>query len=308
LIIFIVIAGTGTRTKAVTIAKQQLDEANKENVQASEVASQLQEDLGRKARELTQYAMELEYRKAERDAMLDRINAAKLDMESRLSQMDESQQKDALLQSESAQLKSEVEARLKALSDSSGNSKEPIILQHLPTPMAKTVFGKEMHIMIRRQMISVVPWDELVDSLKREAELAVRRGSRKNEIDGTLGPVDGFTMLYRFSSRRGVISNGAEVATGQVIELDRFELEPTPELIQETLESCLQDGSRLRVALSDRRPQDTVITAWVYEDSFETFRRLKEQLFALGYLAAARPLAAQSRIAASPQGSQSLAQ
>ena len=115
LIIFIVIAGTGTRTKAVSIAKQQLDEANKENVQASEVASQLQEDLGRKAKELTQYAMELEFRKAERDAMLDRINAAKLDIESRLSQMDESQQKDALLQSESAQLKSEVEARLKAL-------------------------------------------------------------------------------------------------------------------------------------------------------------------------------------------------
>ena len=308
LIIFIVIAGTGTRTSALSIARQKLSENDKETENAASLASQLESDLAKKTGELNEYAMELDYRKAERDATLDQINLTKLEIEQRLAQMNQQQQADTLLLSETNQLQADLTAKLRALSDSPGEEKAPIILQHLPTPMAKTVFGKEVHIMIRRQMISVVPWDALIDALKREAELAVRRSSRKTTIDGSLGPINGFTMLYRFAAKRGVISNGAEVATGQVVELDRFELEPTGDLVQESLDQCFRDGGRLRVELSSHRPQDTVITAWVYEDSFETFRRLKEQLFKQGFLAAARPLVSQARIAASPQGSHSLAQ
>jgi hypothetical protein len=308
LIIFIVIAGTGTRTSALSIARQELDAGKKETATAASLAMQLETDLAKKTAELNEYALELDYRKAERDATLDQINLAKLEIDEKLAQMNKQQQADTLLQSETNQLKAEVEAKLRSLSDTPSDEKAPILLQHLPTPMAKTVFGKEVHIMIRRQMISVVPWDDLIEALKREAELAVRRSSRKTTIDGSLGPINGFTMLYRFATKRGVISNGSEVATGQVVELDRFELEPTSDLVQESLEQCFRDGGRLRVELSSHRPQETVITAWVYEDSFETFRRLKEQLFTQGFLAAARPLVSQARIAASPHGTHSLAQ
>jgi hypothetical protein len=60
--------------------------------------------------------------------------------------------------------------------------------------------------------------------------------------------------------------------------------------------------------LASRKPRETVVTVWVYPDSFEKFRQLKAQLFAEGFLCAARPLPEGVRIGASPQGTRSSAQ
>lgn len=42
--------------------------------------------------------------------------------------------------------------------------------------------------------------------------------------------------------------------------------------------------------MSSRVPAETVVTAWVYPDSFGEFRKLKTALYREGFLAAARPL------------------
>ncbi len=42
--------------------------------------------------------------------------------------------------------------------------------------------------------------------------------------------------------------------------------------------------------MSSRVPAETVVTVWVYPDSFGEFRKLKSALYREGFLAAARPL------------------
>ena len=174
--------------------------------------------------------------------------------------------------------------------------------------MAKTVFGKEMHIMVRGSSITVIPWDRLVDSLKSEVRARVKRGMRNDHVASKLEPIEGFAMSYSLVSKRGLVSNGGSSAMAQMIELDKFELEPGPDIFRESLDQCLGMNGRLRIELSSYSPRETTVTAWVYPDSFETFRQLKELLFVQGFMTAARPLPEGIRIGASPRGSQSTAQ
>ncbi len=91
-------------------------------------------------------------------------------------------------------------------------------------------------------------------------------------------------------------------------ELDRFEIDTTPENLGETLEQALASGGALRGEMSSRVPAETVVTVWVYPDSFGEFRKLKSALYREGFLAAARPLPPDILIGASPRGSRSAAQ
>ncbi len=113
---------------------------------------------------------------------------------------------------------------------------------------------------------------------------------------------------YRLVSKRGLVSNGGTTAMAQIIELDKFELEPGPEILRESIDQCLGMNGQLRIDLSAYSPRETTVTAWVYPGSFETFRQLKEMLFVEGFMTAARPLPEGVRIGASARPSQSTAQ
>ena len=115
-------------------------------------------------------------------------------------------------------------------------------------------------------------------------------------------------MKYRLVNSKGMVQSGGRVGMGSIVELERFELEVVEPQIGETIEDALSPGSRLRVELAGRQPRETVITVWVYPDSFEAFRQLKEALFEDGFLTAARPLPDGVLIGASPRGSRSTAQ
>ncbi len=83
-------------------------------------------------------------------------------------------------------------------------------------------------------------------------------------------------------------------------ELDRFEIETTPDCVSESVDAALSPSGRLRLDLASRNPAETVVTDWVYPDSFDEFRKLKAALFDEGFLFAARPLPDGMRIARLP--------
>jgi hypothetical protein len=74
------------------------------------------------------------------------------------------------------------------------------------------------------------------------------------------------------------------------------------------LETALAPGSRFRDKLAMMSPRQYTITVWTYPDSFAEFRRLKKELYGLGYAVAGRPLPEGMPIGASPHGSRSSAQ
>jgi hypothetical protein len=153
-----------------------------------------------------------------------------------------------------------------------------------------------MHVQLKAGRLTVIPWDRLVGALKEQVPLAARRNASRTMLEDSLGPVGGFLMRYRMAAIPGGF------------ELDRFEIESVDEQHGESFDEALAPGGRLRLELASRDPSETVVTVWVYPDSFEVFRQLKARLFEEGFLSAARPLPEGVRIGASPRGSRSSAQ
>ncbi len=297
LIILVVVVGTKTKIAAEEYGRKmsQVDAAPSLEEPAREV-SRIRESLAAQANQQRQYELETEYRRAERDAILAKVQVARGLIDERVAALNEDRQK-SVAQSQQLEKLQTALSRVKVEMGSAQESERPkIILEHLPTPMAQTVFNREMHVQLKHGSVTVIPWDRLVAVLKEQVPLAVSRQASKSILEETLGPVGGFMMRYRMRSIPGGY------------ELERFELEEGPDAPTETMAEALATAGRLRLELASRNPAETVVTVWVYPDSFAEFGQLKSRLFEEGFLCAARPLPEGVRIGASPSGSRSTAQ
>ncbi len=297
LIILVVVIGAKTQIDAVNYGKEQAAESDATNLTVvANATSALITALEKQQHELSSYEQETAYRKLERDMLLGQVAQARSDIEEQLADADLKKRESIEKQQALDELEHQLQETKTEIADASTESRPKILLEHLPTPMAKTVFTRELHIQMKNGRVTIIPWDRLVSMLHQQVPLAVRRTSARSTIADSLGPVGGFVMHYRM----------VKVTGG--FELDHFELEATPSSISESLDEALSNSSRLRIELDSRDPAETVVTAWVYPDSFAQFRRLKAALFDLGFLSAARPLPPDVRIGASPRGTRSSAQ
>lgn len=182
-------------------------------------------------------------------------------------------------------------------------------IENLPTPLAHTVRGDELHLRLKGDLVSVIPLDELVSDLEEHARSNAWKLAGQSVLEETLGPVGGYRLRYRIVQRRVVAQSAAgPINQGNVAQLEGWEVLPVTEDLGQPVDQALMPGSELRRALADKRPETTTITVWTYPDSFDAFRRLKEELFEMGYATAARPLPERLRIGGSPRGSKSEAQ
>ncbi|MBX3422897.1 MAG: hypothetical protein KF752_15190 [Pirellulaceae bacterium] len=297
LIILVVVVGAKTKIEAEAYGRNLAQSDHSQTLeQPLEQALALERSLEDQAIALQQYELESQYRRLERNALLERVVLARNQAQERLGQLDQ-QQRDSVEQEQLlAKLQSELDRVIHQAGETQAADRPEVILEHLPTPMAHTVFQKELHVMLRGGCVTVIPWDRLVELLKQQVPLAAQRQASRGVLEDTLGPISGFLMRFRMRAIPGGF------------ELDRFELEPTDAVHAEPLADALQDSSRLALELASRKPRETVVTVWVYPDSFDGFRSLKAHLFSEGFLSAARPLPDSVRIGASPHGTRSNAQ
>lgn len=298
-ILIILVVLIGSKTKVAAEAKSREIAAEDITAQALEPAAEaqrLQLAALDDQQQLERYALETEYRRLERDKLLEQAALGRQLIDERISKVDEKQRQQIVKTQELQRLESELKDVGDQLGAAEGTKQTKIVLEHLPTPMAKTVFTREMHIRLKAGRLTIIPWDRLVSTLKEHAPLAARRSASKKSLEDKLGPINGFMLHYRMSAIPGGF------------ELDRFEIDVTADNIGETLEEALSNGGMLRGEMSSRVPAETVVTVWVYPDSFGEFRALKSALYREGFLAAARPLPPDILIGASPRGSRSAAQ
>ncbi len=308
LIILVVIVGSRSYATAKMVVEQELK--NKVDQLESPVAKtkRLDQDLQKQSDELHNYDLEVAYRDSERMAIMDRVTIAERLVEEELQGIDQSVKERIETEVEMSELQKQLADLLKQQGDVQSMEQNTAVLQHLPTPMAKTVFGRELHVMLRGSKAAVIPWERLVESLKSEARRSAERNSQKDRFVNQLGPIDGFLMTYSLKTQSGIMSNGSSARLARTIELEKFELEPIGDVAYESVAETLGTGGRLRLELASCAAQHTTVTVWVYPDSFTEFRTLKERLFVQGFLCAARPLPFNVRIGASPRGSASTAQ
>jgi len=171
-----------------------------------------------------------------------------------------------------------------------------MVLQHLPTPMAKTVFGQEVHFRLLEGRLAYVPMHEMTDAMQKDAPTKVHRLRSQARIQESLPVRDGFGA--RYSLRR----------EGNMVAFEEIYLVDAEESLGEPADAALRANSLFRSRLSGLDPKKTTVTIWVYPDSFDQFRNLKTELFKMGFLCAARPLPHGIPITASPEGNRSTAE
>ena len=308
LIILVVIVGSRSYATAKIAVEQEIKSKVGELESPLGKSKNLDQDLQKQYDELRSYDLEINYRDAERMAILDRVTVAEKLVGEELENINESARERIETEQEMSELEKQLANLLQQQGDIQSIEQSTAILQHLPTPMAKTVFGRELHVMMRGNKTAVIPWERLISLLKSEARRSAERNSQKDRFVNQLGPVDGFLMTYGLKSQSGIMSDGSSTRLARTIELEKFELEPTADVTYESVTETMATGGRLRLELASYTAQHTTVTVWVYPDSFNEFRILKEKLFTVGFLCAARPLPFNVRIGASPHGSASTAQ
>lgn len=184
----------------------------------------------------------------------------------------------------------------------------PAVLPHLPTPMAKTVFGKEVHFRLLAGRLAYLPWDEMIELLKADAQENFPKLRDAPRVEQSLPVINGWGAKYILRRIDVDVQTRAGTARQRGGELEKFFFVPVDPNLGEPFAQALTPGSQFLGRLSACDPQRTTITVWVYPDSFDEFRQLKAQLFKLGFLAAGRPLPDGFPIGGAPDGSRSSAQ
>lgn len=313
LIILVVVLGTQSQQVIEQIKREESDDGIATSQQLDSLedhaarAAAAQADSDRLESRIVTLGRQVEAREQERGMMLDLLAEAEAAWDEAKRNLDEK----AVAAAERETERKRVEAELAAIRGRRQRAERedtPVVaVAHLPTPMAKTVFGDEIHFRLKGDRLSLVPIDRLIEEIRRDFSRMVS-SSRDGQFDADVGPVRGYVARYAMSKNNETISRGGRVGVATRIQLVAMKVEPLKEPHGQPIDKVLSGSSELDIELAGRDPDSTTITVWVYPDSFASFRKLKEHLYARGFAAAARPLPEGQPIMGGPQGSRSRAQ
>jgi len=261
--------------------------------------------LNQQMRGLTQEAFVQAKRRAQLQYL---VKKAEQVIEDKSAGLDDGQREKLKLNQQLASARDELK-NLEQAREALVNQPPPVeVLRHLPTPLAKTVFGREEHLRLIAGRVAYVPLNQLASRLKSEAKQKLWKLKDATELTETIGPVDGFQMHYTLRRDQVAVESRVGPMIRNVVELDRFEVVPTVEPTGEPIEQALASGSRLRSKVDRWDPDVVTVTVWTYPDSFGDFRSLRDWLYERGFVTAGRPMPEGIPISGSPEGSHSAGQ
>jgi hypothetical protein len=196
---------------------------------------------------------------------------------------------------------------------------EVATLRNMPRPKSKSILGKspvarpaadeEFHFELRRNRISFIDLNQLLEKTKADAQLRIRMADRYGAIGAKVGPVGAFSLAYELiPAMPSSVEAMMERRNVRRFDLKGWELVPEYESRGESYEATQNPISEYTRALNRINPERATITLWVYPDSFALYRQIRNDLVERGFSVAARPLPAGLAIRGSPMGTQSAAQ
>ena len=270
-------------------------------------AAGLETDIHKTQSKIDRQEQEIAYRRIERDQLLTLLTATEKELSSNRKDLGAAEQERLKVQQQLSTAARELDQVQQTLQAVAVETKAPIELKHLPTPMAKTVFGKEIHLRLKAGRLAHVAINDLVKRMQADGRQQLWKLRNSPRVTEVIGPVEGFRMRYTLQRSERTINTDLGPVVQQFAELKNFVLIPTADQLGESLADALQGDSHFSALLAAESTPQTTVTVWVYRDSFEDFRRLKEHLFARGLLTAARPLP-DELISGGPNGNRSSAQ
>lgn len=298
LIILVMVAGQRSHEAIEALANAP---ASAELAAAESEATRLEQDVQGIAARMAHVQAELQAKMAERSQVSTLVAAVEHDLAERRAALGRASSEQYDVKRDLALVRDEL-ARLEAEKRQLDEVKVPeaITVESFPTPISRTVDEREVHFQLLGGRLAFIPFDPLVERLRSSLREYASKLQEQGEVSDTLGPIGGFRLRYTIERH--------DIPGGSYMQVSHVDFLPTSSQMGETLDVALAPKSALRNKLEMVSPRQYTITVWTYPDSFAEFRRLKKELYSLGYSVAARPLPHGMPIGASPQGSRSSAQ
>ena len=310
-VMIIMVMMTGLKIKNTPLEAQPTSEvarAGGDLLQKQHEEQTLRGDVQNIAKEMEQVRSETVLRQHERDILV--LAVTGLDQQLRGARQPAAQSpSDAQLAAQVMDARSRLEILNRQREALENAPKESVEIESYTTPLGRTVDGREVHFQLHYGRIAYVPLNELVE--KAKADLQRKRpplSEQRPEFTDSVPPEQGFRLTYTIELRSPTTYEIQESGSQQPRQEVRVVLKPVADRPGETIDAAFRPGSQFRQALADRRAKDATVTLWTYPDSSDDFRRVKKELYRLGFPVAARPLPEGVPISASSHGSKSTAE
>lgn len=187
-------------------------------------------------------------------------------------------------------------------------SQKQVLRYH--TPVSRAVHADEMFFECRHGRVTYIDLPAFMLDVRSRLEDDAEALKNQWSVTHTTAPVGAFRMRYVVEREKGAFDGLASVPTSSQFRfgLCEYVLEPIAAERGESMEAALKEQSDFRRLVDRLDAQITVVTFWIYPDSFELFRRLRDHLYEREIEVAGRPLIDGADIAASRNGTASRGQ
>jgi hypothetical protein len=206
---------------------------------------------------------------------------------------------------------SQVQGRSKQLlEDIKKLEAEPVKKKELKyhAPLSKTVQSEEIFFECRGGRITYIDLPAMMQEVKGSLDGIVDELKTNWRVERKTGAIGPFRLRYAIERDRTALDVGAPSPGNFRYGLSEWVLEPTTPERGEGMAQALKEKSEFRQLVDNLDPNLTTVTFWVYPDSFELFRHLRDHLYERGHDVAGRPLPPGAPIAASRNGTASRGQ
>lgn len=302
-ILIILVMVVGMRAKNLPAPNAAEREKSRGKVEALEKeAGKVEYEVRRAQQQLETLELETEERSAEREVLATLMVAAEKDLADLRSQLDAAAQEEFDLKRQIGESERELERSKKEVASLDAEKPPTEKVNHYPTPLSRTVLGKEIHFQLKDGRVAYVPIEEFGEDVRASMRDAVSGARSMADKVGVVGPRNGFEFHY-------TMAIGVDQARGLVrVQTRQWQLVPVGIQQGAPIDRALSAQSEFRLTLARHNPLDTSVTLWTYPESFADYRRVKEELYRLGYATAGRPLPNGVLIGGSDRGSKSSAQ
>ena len=190
-------------------------------------------------------------------------------------------------------------------------SQEPDVeeIECEPTPIARVVTGKEVHLLLSDDHVAVVPFEEMLELMKRDVLENIWRLRQQDELERTVGPVQAFRLRYWFVKAQVVgRSESGTMMAGSIPRFSHCFFVPVTTPVGEPAAEALRPNSEMQQFLQRLNADGTTVTIWTYPGNYQRLREVKRAIRERGFQTAVRPLPPGMPIGASRTGSESLAE
>jgi hypothetical protein len=180
------------------------------------------------------------------------------------------------------------------------------------TPVSKPVDSEELLFECRDGRVTFLDVAALLAEIKEGMEEKGKLLRNQWSVSDVTRAVGAFRLRYTIERERGLLDavGGGQPDPGGNYRygLSEWQVVPVAPVRGETLEEALAENSEFRQVVDSLDPQHSVVTFWVYPDSFAIYRRLRDYLYDREVVVAGRPLPTGIPITCSRHGSVSRGQ